>query len=597
MTPSESSKGIRPADIARHVLGHTWRRLWPFFLLLSLATIGAMLAELAPPLLLRRILDDHLGAGLAQGLTRVALLYVGALLLSSTLGFAQTMLTSYIGQQALFRLRLLMADHLAQLPLRYFNSTPVGETMSRLTADVEAVDALFSAGLINAVTDLLKIVGIVAAMYAIHPVLCAIALAATPVVFLLAEFFRRRTFMAQVNVRRSVGEINTFLQETFAGARTLKAYGQESWVKWRFQRPLRSNLTSENEAAVYVAYFPCVMQLVRAITIALVVWVGATLRIHQPRGPDRRRPGGHGRPDRHLFAPVESLSQEIQTIQQALAGLWRIAELLRQPVEARGALQRINDEIEPTQHRPFVRVQSLEFGYNPGKRVLRGVSLEVQAGQRIAIVGRTGAGKTTLLNLVAGLYRPTSGQVTIAGYDPHRVAPGDRRRLLGVVPQNAQVFEGTVSENITLRDETISPEAVQRAAQTVGLHEAIMELAEGYNTLLGEGQASLSHGQTQLLALARAIVTDPPLLLLDEPTSGLDAITERTVFDAFRAAGAQRTIITISHRLSGVIDADEVHVMANGQIVQSGSPEALSRERGWYAVFKQLEDLGWQAAS
>ncbi|MBM3189576.1 MAG: ABC transporter ATP-binding protein, partial [Chloroflexi bacterium] len=592
-----SDSAVKPLAIVRDVLGGTLRRLWPLAALLALTTIGAMAAELAPPLLLRRILDEHLGAGLAQGLMRLAIFYVGALLLASTLGFAQTMMTTYIGQNALFSLRLRMAAHLARLPMRYHNTTPVGETMSRLTADVEAVDALFSAGLINAATDLLKIAGIVAAMYAISPLLCGVALAVTPVVFVLAEFFRRRTFGAQVGVRRSVGEINTFLQETFAGVRTLKAYGQEEWIKDRFQIPLASNLKAENHAAVYVAYLPCVMQLVRAITIALVVWLGGRMGVTARLGVTVGGLAAMADLIGRLFGPVEALSQEFQTVQQAMAGLWRIAELLGMPPEDRGQAQGIERLPAPDPAHPFVTVQGLSFDYNPGAPVLRDVSLAVRPGRKVAIVGRTGAGKTTLINLIAGLYRPEAGQIAIAGYAPHRLDPSDRRRLIGIVPQNVQLFEGTVLENITLRDETIPLEAVIGAAQTVGLHEAIEALPDGYGSRLGEGNGSLSYGQTQLLALARAIVTDPPLLLLDEPTSGLDAVTERAVYDAFRAAGRSRTILTISHRLSGVIDADQVHIMANGQIVQSGAPGELAGQRGWYSVFKQLEDLGWQTTA
>jgi ATP-binding cassette subfamily B multidrug efflux pump len=595
-TSARRTSVVQPLAIVRSVLGGTLRRLWPLFLLLTVTTVGAMVAELAPPLLLRRILDDHLGAGLAQGLLRVAILYVGALLLSSTLGFAQTMVTTYIGQHALLRLRLYMAEHLTRLPMRYYNTTPVGEIMSRLTADVEAVDALFSAGLINAITDLLKIAGIVVAMFAISPRLAGVALLATPVVLALAEFFRRRTFGAQVGVRRSVGEINTFLQETFSGIRTLKAYGQEEAIQDRFQRPLQGNLTAENQAAVYVAYLPCVMQVVRAITIALVVWMGARAGVAAQVGITVGALAAMADLIGRLFAPVEALSQEFQTIQQAMAGLWRIAELLQSPPEERGTPQRIAQRIASDPHTPLVRVEGISFAYHPGTPVLHDVSLSIHPGRKVAIVGRTGAGKTTLMHLIAGLYVPEEGRIAIAGYDPHRLHPADRRKLIGIVPQSVQAFEGTVRENITLRDDTIPLEAVIEAARTVRLHEAIEGLSAGYETRLGEGNGSLSHGQMQLLALARAIVTDPPLLLLDEPTSGLDALTERAVFEAFRAAGRNRTIITISHRLSGILDADEVHIMPGGRIVQSGTPEELAGQRGWYSVFKQLEDLGWQMA-
>lgn len=571
----------------------TFARLWPLFALLLVTTLGSMVAELAPPLLLRQILDARLKVGLADGLLRLALIYLGALILSSSLGFAQTMITTTIGQNVLLDLRLLMARHLSRLPMRYYNTTPIGEIMSRMTSDVEAVDALFSAGLINAITNLFKIVGIVVAMVAISPLMCAITLLFAPVIYLLSDFFRRGMYRSQLGVRRSVGEINTFLQETFAGMRTLKAFGQEEKVKDRFEGPLHGNLEALNREAVYVAWFPCVLQVVRALAIAIVASVGARIGVTAATG---LTVGGlaafidlMGR----LFSPIEALAQEFQTIQQALAGLQRIAELLQSPPEEHGETQQIDVLPDLAAYDEMVTVQDVAFCYQANQPVLRDVDLTVPRGSKVALVGRTGAGKTTLLNLIAGLYRPEAGRISICGYDPHRLDPSSRRKLIGVVPQTAHVFEGTVRENITLRDETIPIEKVTEAARKVGLHETIAALPGGYETRLGVADGALSYGQAQLLALARAIVTDPPLLLLDEPTSGLDAVTERAVYEAFRAAGENRTILTISHRLSGVLDADVVDIMAHGQVVQSGRPEVLAGEEGWYRVFKQLEDLGW----
>ena len=592
-TQATSKTPIKPLAIVGRPLRTTFARLWPLFALLLVTTIGSMVAVLAPPLLLRQILDSRLKVGLDDGLLRLALLYLGALILSSSLGFAQSMITTTIGQNVLLDLRLLMARHLSRLPMRYYNTTPVGETMSRLTSDVEAVDALFSSGLINAIANLFKIVGIVVAMFAISPLMSAITLVSTPVIFLLANFFRRGIYRSQLGVRRSVGEINIFLQETFAGMRTLKAFGQEEQIKDRFEGPLHGNLRARNREAVYIAWFPCVVQVVRAMAIAIVASVGARIGVTAATG---LTVGGlaafidlMGR----LFAPIGALAQEFQTIQQAMAGLQRIAELLQSPPEERGETQHIDVLPDLAAYDEMVTVEGVAFAYQADQRVLQGVDLSVPRGSKVALVGRTGAGKTTLLNLIAGLYRPEAGHISIGGYDPHRLDPSSRRKLIGVVPQTVHVFEGTVRENITLRDETITVEQVVAAARKVGLHETITAMPEGYDSRLGAADGALSYGESQLLALARAIVTDPPLLLLDEPTSGLDAVTERAVYEAFRAVGENRTIFTISHRLSGVLDADVVDILAHGQVVQSGRPETLAGEEGWYRVFKQLEDLGW----
>jgi ATP-binding cassette subfamily B multidrug efflux pump len=583
--------------VVAQALRTTFARARLLFVLLVIVAVGSMLAELMPPLLLRQIVDTHLKVDLAEGLWRLAAIYVAALVFSSSLGFAQAMITTYLGQNILLDLRLLMAEHLAKLPMRYYNTNAVGEIMSRLTSDVEVVNTLFSTGLVNAVANLFKAVGVLAAMYVISPLLCLITLLMVPLVYVLSNYFRKNMRQAQASVRRSVGSINAFLQETFSGLRTLKAYGQEEQTRDRFQQPLHANLKAVNHAAVYDSYLPCVMQVLRALTIAIVIYVGVRTNIAGVLGLTVGSLAAMADLIGRLFSPIEALSQEVQTLQQALAGLDRIAELLQTPAEERGERQNLTHIPAGDLKDGLVRVDGLRFGYAPDKPVLRQVSLTMTHGQKVAIVGRTGAGKTTLLNLIAGLYRPEQGELTICGYEPHRLDPTARRRLIGVVPQNVHVFEGTVRENITLRDDSISDESVLRAAKTVGLHDLIMSLPEGYDSRLGETNGKLSYGQTQLLALARAIVSDPILLLLDEPTSGLDAVTERAVFDAFRAAGRDRTILTISHRLSGVLDADQVHIMAHGEIVQSGAPDELAAEKGWYSVFKQLEDLGWGAAT
>jgi len=201
-----------------------------------------------------------------------------------------------------------------------------------------------------------------------------------------------------------------------------------------------------------------------------------------------------------------------------------------------------------------------------------------------------------LMTLIAGLHPTKKGTITIGGHDPFQMPAHVRRRFIGIVPQTVQLFNGTIYHNITLRDDSITREQVIRAIETVGLGSTIEKLPEGLETLIGEGASQLSFGQTQLLSLARAIVTDPPLLLLDELTSGLDAITERQVLDAIRNVSGKRTIITISHRLSGIIDAEVVHIMESGSIMESGTPEELTSQEGWYSIYKRLEERGWRVS-
>ncbi len=581
-------------------LATTFRRLWFIFILLFVTAIGVTLLELVPPFLLKRIIDSYLSVGRLDGIWLAAAYYFLASVGASAIGFGQVFINSYIGQNLVLELRFVMADHLTKLPLSYYSRTPVGDTMSRLTSDAETINTVFSQsqaqamGLSNLPVDLVKIVGVLIAMFFLSPILTLIVLAAVPVVYFVSSYFRRNTYRTQLQVRRTVGAINAFLQETFSGMRIVKAYGKESQYDEHFQKPLENNLIAVNSAAVYDAYFPCVLQVIRVATIAVVVWFGAKTGIDERLAMSIGGLAAMADLIGRLFAPIDALTLEFQLLQQALAGLKRIVELLFEKPEEKGVAQHIPITNLIRSDGAAVAIKNLSFGYQTGEPVLKNVSLSVPRSKKIAIVGRTGAGKTTLMNLVAGLYPPDEGSISVMGFDPYQVDPQDRRRLLGVVPQNVHIFEGTIRENITLRDESIPLEDVERAAKMVGLHEHIMSLEKGYDTILGVEGTRLSFGQGQLLSLARAVVSDPSLLLLDEPTSGMDAVTEAAIFKAFRAVSRDRSIITISHRLSGIIDADEVHIMASGRIVQSGTPEKLAGESGWYNVFRQLENLGWK---
>jgi ATP-binding cassette subfamily B protein len=226
--------------------------------------------------------------------------------------------------------------------------------------------------------------------------------------------------------------------------------------------------------------------------------------------------------------------------------------------------------------------------------IRKGKKSSIREGSKVAIAGRTGSGKTTLLSLIAGLYPVTSGSITIGGFNPFLMPASERRKTIGIVPQNVQLFNGSILDNITLKDAEITKEDAWLALETVGLGETVRELEKEIDTIIGEGEAQLSFGQMQLLSLARAIVTNPPILLLDELTSGLDALTEKTLLNAIRQVSSNRTIITISHRISGIIDADTVHIMDAGKVVESGSPEELSKKEGWFAIYKRLEEHGWK---
>ncbi len=397
-----------------------------------------------------------------------------------------------------------------------------------------------------------------------------------------------------------MGFLNTHLQETYAGLRIVKAFGREEAFIERFNTGLRDFVRAANRSATFNSLFPPAMDLLRASSIALLLWFGANPKTFLHLGVSVGTLVAFVQLLQRLFNPITNLSDEYQTIQQAMAGVERITEVLNVAPEDRPApaqlgntgLARPGGSAGPSRA-GRVTVGALTYGYIPGRPVLSHLDLDVRPGERLVIAGRTGAGKTSLLHLMAGLYAPWDKSITIDGVDPRRIRADRRRRLIGVVPQAVQLFEGTVAENVALGDLEVAREQVRRALELVGAWGFVAALPEGMSTFLGPGGSHLSFGQTQLIALARAIVCDPPVLLLDEPTSGLDSDTERLIYEALKASGRERTVITVAHRLSSVIEAGRVVILAGGRIVQSGTPEDLSRDVGWFGVYRDLESLGW----
>ena len=592
------------------------RRNWPALVAMGVLITMAVLIELAPPLLLKELVDEKLAKNTFEGVWTIAAFYLAAVVAARLVNFILTYLTALVGQSILLHLRLLIAQHLEQLSLRYFDRTPVGDIMSRATNDVETVNSLFTSGIIGAVTDMFRVVGVLAAMFTINARLGWMMILCVPVVYVTTEYFRRHMRAAQFASRVAIGHINSFLQETWSGMRVIHVFGKEGRFGERLWEPQTEYIRAADQASMYNANFPGVLKTIEAVALALVLWSGARPAV---LGIGLTIGGlvAFAQLITRLFAPIQNVAQEWQTIQVALAGVERIAEVLMEPVEDRTAralngMERSEDSEETAgvlssglsesivspailpnrigadtdsaalpspapqaATRGHLIIEGLEFGYLAGRPTLKDINLDVPPGQRLTVVGRTGAGKTSLLHVIAGVYEPWSGALAIDGVDPRSVAPDERRRLLGVVPQYVQVFDGTVRDNITMGDRTITEDQVRKVARVTGAATFIDQLPHGYDTLLGAGGTRLSFGQNQILCLARALVCDPPLLLLDEPTSGMDAETERMIFNALRdssggggvgdggASACSRTLVVISHRLTGVVDADRVVVLAN----------------------------------
>lgn len=554
------------------------------------AIIFGALINTWPSLVLRAIVDESLpNAGL--DIWRLGFTYLGTNLLIGVVDLIREYGATVFGQRLLLNIRKLMLDRLSLLPMSYYNTVPAGDTISRFTGDIEAIDSLFTAGLVSAIADLLKIIGFLLAIYSISIPIGVVATGSLPILYLVTDYFRRNMFEKQLSVRRKVSDINTSIHETYSGMKIIKIFGMEDFFAERFEPILETHRLAMNSNSVYVSWFPCVTQTIRSVFISAALVIGASNnRLPLALGLSLGTLAALADLMIRLFTPIQAISGEIQTIQRALAGVQRVEDFFSQDIQVNGASEHVSGDLPEGVD---VVVDDIWFSYGDSD-VLTGASLVLPAGTKAAIAGRTGSGKTTLMNLVAGLYRVNRGKVSVGGVDPFSLPAEERRRLMGIVPQTVHVFNSSVHDNVTLRDSSISREQVEMALETVGLLDVVNNLPEGADTFIGEGSQQLSFGQTQLLSLARAIVTDPPLLLLDELTSGLDALTEKKVLSAIRGVSEGRSILTISHRLSGIIDAETVHIMDRGKIVESGSPGELVKRDGWYSIYKNIEDRGWK---
>jgi ATP-binding cassette subfamily B protein len=580
--------------------GEVRRLLCPWRGQIVLIALGVLVFEglaIIPPLLLQRIVDEHLTPGRPAGILALALLYLAAAVLAEIVNFGVSYLTAWVAQNALLNLRVDLFAHLQRLPLDYHDRTPLGDVISRCTADVETVDTLFTTGVSGLLLRLVQLVTTFAAMVSLNPRLALLAVLLLPPLALATRFFQVHIRDAERERRKAIGLLNVYLQETLSGVEVVRAFSREETMVARFRRALRETVAAFWRAESYNMYYAPSLTVLVALCVALLLWSG-TGGLGQAWGLSMGTIIAFIILFQRFFDPVRNLGEDWQTVQSALSGVERIVQVLRIPAETPLSA---NDGAQPATE-AAVELRDVTFGYLAGRPVLRQIDLAVHPGEHVALVGRTGAGKSSLVHLLGGLYAPWSGQVRVAGLDPRALSDAQRRDVVGVVPQAVQLFGGTIWDNLTLDDPSVPRQAVGRAARMTGVDRFVATLPQSYDTLLsgvGRGKGvQLSDGQQQLLSLARALVWDPAVLLLDEATAAVDNASEAEFRAALRAAiqgddGRQRAAITVAHRLSTAREADRVIVLDSGRIVEQGRPDDLIRCGGRFAALVELEEAGW----
>jgi len=575
-------------NTTRRRLGVLWRltkpyRLRTFFSVFSL--LAATAAALAPPFLAKYALDDarphphHHGT--AGNLVLIVAIFIAAGLANWGMTYVETYMTGWVGERILADMRTELFGHLQQLSLGFYERNRAGVLISRMTNDVEAIDQLVTDGITTLAQSTLTLVGTAVLLLVLDWRLALVTLVVIPPMVVATMLFRSRSGRAYAQVRERLGLVTATLAEDIAGMRMVQAFTREELATENFAGVARRYRDSNMETVTLNAlYFPFVSFL---STLALAIVLGYGGHLYFNHAISLGTLFAFMLYVNNFFDPVQQLSQLYNTFLSAAAALDKIIGVLDEEPEiadAPGAqpLDRIRGD---------VRFEDVRFAYGlrggeKGEEVLHGIDLDVPAGTTVALVGHTGAGKSTIAKLLARFYEPTSGRITIDGVGLNDVTQESLRRQLGIVPQEGFLFAGTVAENIAFGKPDARPEEIVRAAQTVGAHELILRLEDGYETQLGERGSRLSLGQRQLIAFARALLADPRILILDEATSSVDIGTERTIEQALRTLLADRTSFVIAHRLSTIRDADLIVVLEHGQVQEQGSHDELLARRGLY---------------
>ncbi|MBN1979571.1 MAG: ABC transporter ATP-binding protein [Anaerolineae bacterium] len=562
-----------------------WALVWTVLLVVLSSGLDLMI-----PYLMGRAIDEYILENDLPGLARTALLMAGVAVALSLTNWLQVYVITGVSQRAVRDIRNDLFARLQTLSLRFFDQHTHGELMSRLTNDVENVSNVLADSITQLISTVLSVVGVAAMMFVINARLALVSLVTIPLMMLLSRWIAKHTRRGFREQQASLGELNGIIEETVTGQRVVKAYVREQAAIEQFdaanQRLRRS--------AVYAQTFAGVMgpinNFVNNVGFAIVAGAGGWMVVQGLATVGTI--ASFVNYARQFSRPLNQISNLYSTIQSAIAGAERVFEVIDQVPE----LQDAQDAQPLAQVQGDVVFKDVCFGYEVGVPVLKHVSLHARSGQTIALVGPTGAGKTTIVNLLTRFYDIDSGSVHIDGMDIRQIKMDDLRRTLGIVLQDTFLFSDTVMENIRYGRLDASDEEVVAAARLANADQFIHRLPEGYHTELSERGSNISQGQRQLLAIARAILADPGILILDEATSSVDTRTEKHIQEAMLRLMEGRTSFVIAHRLSTIREADEILVINDGEIIERGTHEALLGQKGFYHNLYMSQFKGQQVS-
>jgi len=532
---------------------------------------------LIPPLVIKRLIDDVVGASQWNLLPGVILVMVLVPIITSVTSFLNNHLIAFISQRLILDLRLKLYQHLQRLSLRFYDQMATGKILSRIMSDVRMIRWLITTNTITMVTDIISFCFALFIIFSLSWKLSLLLLSLLPLYIFNYKFFIKRIRRTNISYRFKLDQITDTLHERIGGVKLVKSFAKEKQETRRFLQETREGLNYAMRGTLFSASFSTSSRIINGIGSSVLFCLGCyfVIKGEMTYGAVTAFMAYSQR----LLAPALRFTQISNLIQSTLVSVDRIFEILdAEPdvKEAKGAR-----ELPPV--KGHVKFENVNFEYKPGEPVLRDINLEIKPGTTVALVGHTGCGKTTIINLLLRFYDPTSGRITIDGYDIAKVTLKSLRKQIGVVLQDMILFNTSIKENIKYGKKDATDEEVIRAAKAAELHDVILNKPNGYDTIIGEGGVQLSLGEKQRIAIARAIITDPGILVLDEATSSLDSESEALIQKALSRVLRGRTSFIIAHRLSTILNADLIIVMDKGRIVETGTHRELMKKKdGFY---------------
>lgn len=581
------SEKISKGKVIVRMFGYLFKHPWHLLLVVFL-TIASNVLALAAPSLSGKAIDAIVSKGNVDYDTVFlnCALMIGCYILSAVLGFVNSVTMINLSRKVVYIMRKQTFEHLADMPVGYFDKNQTGDLISRLTYDIDTINASLSNDLVQICAGLITVIGSAVMMYKYAPVLMLVFLITIPVLIGITvhrvrkvkPLFRKRSAM--------LGELNGYTEEMLSGQKTIRAYGKEKVMIGRFDTHNEEAI----EAYYNAEYHGCVIgpsvNFINNLSLSFISMFGAMLYIFTPSFTLGSL-SSFVLYSRKFSGPVNETANIISEIQSATSAAERVFRLLDTPCE-----KKKGEDDKPIENvEGDIKIDNISFSYEEDKQILKNISVNIPKGSTVAVVGPTGSGKTTIINLLMRFYDVNSGEIRIDGTNSAESSLEDVRKSFAMVLQDTWLFAGTVAENIAYGTENASREDIEKAAKAAKIHDFIMSLPQGYDTLIDENGVNISKGQKQLITIARAILMDSPMLILDEATSNVDSRTERQLQEAVNAVMKDRTSIVVAHRLSTVRHADVILVIKDGVLIEAGNhDELMALKDGFY---KSLHNSQW----